>query len=123
VVGTTHHDSPIALHPGHRRTIVVYLSKGLWFILNWLSEPFSIEIWEVFPDLTVAMPGDCFNCILCSGKLLANRVSPKDRGFVDNKYYIWSAVLRGRFSGENPCLRVAARRCTTLKTTSNDRDN
>jgi len=29
---------------------------------------------------------------------------------IDNKYYIRSAVLRGRFSGENPCLRVAAER-------------
>jgi len=30
------------------------LSMGLWFILNWLSEPFSVGIREVFPDLPVA---------------------------------------------------------------------
>jgi len=37
--------------------------------MNWLNEPFSIGIWEVFLDLTVAVPGGCLNCILCSGIL------------------------------------------------------
>jgi len=73
---------------GNLRNFSMYLSTGLWFILNRRSEPFSVGIWEVFPDLPVAMPVDCINCILCSGKLRATRVSPKDRGFIDNKYYI-----------------------------------
>jgi len=72
VVGTTQHEGPVALHPRHRRNIVAYLSMDLWVILNWMSKPFSIEIWEVFPDMTVTMPVDCSNCILCSGKLPAS---------------------------------------------------
>jgi len=40
---------------GNLRNISMYLSTVLWFILNWLSEPFSIGIWEVFLDFPAAI--------------------------------------------------------------------
>jgi len=29
---------------GNLRNFSMYLSTGLWFILNWLNEPFSVEM-------------------------------------------------------------------------------
>ena len=46
---------------GNLRNFSMYLSTGLWFILNWRSEPFSVGIWEVFLDFRSVIHRNCFN--------------------------------------------------------------